>query len=398
MSLGTSFAQRLRWHRRRQGKPQSVIAGLAGLNPEYLGQIERAQRTPTLDTIESISIALDVPVGELFGATKDVVPEPTDTRVATQLHRVLHLGSGANDTAELCFPELRERVDHAWEIWQGGHERYSQLFPLIVPLLGDVVRYCTTGTSPQDCSLAVDTYGLLRTVARRINHKDLALLAADRGIRAAEQSGDPVRVGTARWNLAHALLGLGEHGLAEDVARAAISQLGPPNGGEVAAIAGALWLTAATAKARSGDHFTAVDWINEHAAPLAAATGETNVGRTCFGPVNTAMHVMSIELGGGQVRSALATADRIDPSALASRERHITWALDLAHGHVIQHDPGAAIVYLLQAEAVGAEDLHYNPDAHEILRRVLHRARPTLRAQAVALTKRLDLEEAVLSG
>lgn len=269
---------------------------------------------------------------------------------------------------------------------------------MIVPLTRDVVRYCAAEPSPADRALAADTYGLLRTVARRINLTDLALLAAERGLRAAERSEDPVRVATARWNLAHALLGLGEHASALEVAREAASRIGPASGREVAAITGALWLTAAVARARSGDAFGALRWIEEHAAPLADRTGETNVGRTCFGPVNVGMHMMNIELEQGQAASALAMADRVDASALASRERHTTWALDLARGHVLQHDPGAAMLYLLQAEITGAEDLRFNPDAHTILNRVVHRARPALRTQAISLTRRLNLEGTILSS
>lgn len=399
MSLGKSFAHGLRWHRRRQGKSQSVVAGLAGLNPEYLGQIERGQRTPTLDTIEAITAALGVPIADLLGETGGARPQPTETRVGSRLHEVLHssIGGGDDETRQ-PFQELRTRVDDGWQIWQGEAERYSRLLPRFVPLVKDVVRYYGSTDSPDDHSLAADTYGLLRTVARRINRSDLALLAAERGLRAAEQTGEPVRVATARWNLAHALLGLGEHDSAQDVARGAISRIGPPKDRDVAAITGALWLTAATARARSGDTFGALNWIEEHAAPIASTCGETNVGRTCFGPVNVAMHVMSIELAGGRVTSALATADRIDASALASHERRTTWALDLANGHMIEHDPGTAMLYLLQAEATGAEDLRYNPDAHTILRRVVNKSRPALRAQAIALTKRLDLEGSVLSG
>ncbi|WP_061082956.1 hypothetical protein, partial [Nocardiopsis alborubida] len=253
-------------------------------------------------------------------------------------------------------------------------------------------------TEPEDQRLAADAYGLLRTVARRINRKELALLAADRGIRAAERSCDPVRLATARWNNSHALLALGEHRAAQEVALAAISEVSSVESRDASAITGALWLTAAVTQARSGDKFTALEWINDRAAPLAEKTGETNVGRTCFGPSNVALHAVSIELEDGQAASALSLADRIDTSPLASRERHTTWSLDLARGHILRFDPGAAMLYLLQAETTGAEDLRYNSDAHDTLRRVLHQARPSLRTQAVGLTRRLGIEESILAG
>lgn len=397
MSLGKSFAERLRWQRRRQGKSQSVVAGLAGLNAEYVGQIERGQRTPTLDTIEALSEALSVPVTDLLGDVKNTSTDPTDKSVASRLHGALH-STTIDADPEGCPSDLRERVDQAWEIWQGAPDRYSRLLPLIVPLVEDAVRYGAVAAGTEDFSLLTDAYGLLRTIARRINRNDLALLAAERGLRTAERSEDPVRVASSRWNLAHALLGLGEHASAQEVAQETIHHIGPLMNRELSAITGALWLTAATARARSGDTFGALQLIDERATSLADMTGETNVGKTCFGPVNVAMHVMNIELEGGRAGSALAMADRLDVSPLASRERHTTWALDLARGHVIQHDPGTAMVYLLQAEASGPEDLRYNIDAHETLRRVLRRSRPALRTQAISLIRRLGLEETVLSN
>lgn len=398
MSLGKTFAQRLRWHRSRQGKSQAVVAGLAGLNPEYVGQIERENRTPSLDTVESLARALSVPVAALLTDTGEPAPLPTDVQLAAELHHALHTNAANKNQEGLHLVDLRERVDYAWNVWQSASDRYSRTFPLIAALVKDVTQYCTTSADPHSQRLAADAYGLLRTVARRINRKELALLAADRGIRAAEQARDPVRLATAHWNSSHALLALGEHDAAQEVSFNAISDVSSTRSRDAEAITGALWLTAAVAQARTGDKFTALKWINDRAAPLAERTGETNVGRTCFGPANVALHTVSIELEDGQASSALTLADRIDTSSLASRERRTTWSLDLARGHILRFNPGAAMLYLLQAETSSAEDLRYNSDAHDTLRRVLHQARPALRSQAVGLTRRLGVEEAVLAG
>lgn len=398
MSLGKTFARRLRWHRSRQGKSQAVIAGLAGLNPEYVGQIERENRTPSLDTVEALATALAVPVAQLLTGAEEPARVPTEAQLASDLHHALHTSSTDRDQQGLRLSDLRERVDHAWNVWQGAPNRYSRIFPLIAPLIREVTQYCSQSTGSDDQRLAADAYGLLRTVARRTNHKELALLAADRGNRAAERSCDPVRLATARWNSSHALLALGEHSAAKEVALDAISQVASTTNRGAGAITGALWLTAAVAQARSGNKFTALEWINDRASPLAEKTGETNVGRTCFGPSNVALHAVSIELEDGQAASALTLADRFDTSSLASRERHTTWSLDLARGHILRFDPGAAMLYLLQAETTGAEDLRYNSDAHDTLRRVLHRARPSIRTQAVGLTRRLGIEEVILAG
>lgn len=71
---------------------------------------------------------------------------------------------------------------------------------------------------------AADLYGLLRSYCRRTGRLDLALMVADRQLRAAEDADDPIRLPAARWILGHCLLS--QEGGAEEageVARLATS-------------------------------------------------------------------------------------------------------------------------------------------------------------------------------
>lgn len=45
---------------------QEELAFKAGLNPAHLGQIERALKNPTIETISKIADSLDVPLFALF--------------------------------------------------------------------------------------------------------------------------------------------------------------------------------------------------------------------------------------------------------------------------------------------------------------------------------------------
>lgn len=42
------IGERLRFYRQAQGKTQAVVAGLAGVTEDYLSQIERGLKTPTI--------------------------------------------------------------------------------------------------------------------------------------------------------------------------------------------------------------------------------------------------------------------------------------------------------------------------------------------------------------
>jgi transcriptional regulator with XRE-family HTH domain len=60
------FADHLRELREKRGFSQTQLAELAGLNRNYVGDVERARRNPCLDNIIKLAEALDVPPSELF--------------------------------------------------------------------------------------------------------------------------------------------------------------------------------------------------------------------------------------------------------------------------------------------------------------------------------------------
>jgi len=48
---------------------QEALADLAGINRSYLGEVERGQVTPSLETIEKIARALGRPLAEVIAAS-----------------------------------------------------------------------------------------------------------------------------------------------------------------------------------------------------------------------------------------------------------------------------------------------------------------------------------------
>lgn len=71
---------RIRQLRNEKHMSQEELAFKAGISPAHLGQIERAVKNPTIDTIGKISSALDVPVIELFSAHR-IAPGPQNLTV-----------------------------------------------------------------------------------------------------------------------------------------------------------------------------------------------------------------------------------------------------------------------------------------------------------------------------
>ena len=60
------IGQRIRNYRTQKGLSQEKLAELAGCHPTYIGQLERGEKNATLESVEKIASAMDIPLSELF--------------------------------------------------------------------------------------------------------------------------------------------------------------------------------------------------------------------------------------------------------------------------------------------------------------------------------------------
>lgn len=59
---------RLKHWRRNQNLTQEELGERAGLSYKFIGEVERGNGNPTVDTLSKLSSALDIDVAELFGS------------------------------------------------------------------------------------------------------------------------------------------------------------------------------------------------------------------------------------------------------------------------------------------------------------------------------------------
>jgi len=64
--IAKTVEKRIRNNRAKLGLSQEDLAEFAGCHPTYIGQFERGEKNATIETIERISKALDVPLSKLF--------------------------------------------------------------------------------------------------------------------------------------------------------------------------------------------------------------------------------------------------------------------------------------------------------------------------------------------
>lgn len=338
-SAEIGIGERLRFYRQGQRKTQAVVAGLAGVTEDYLSQIERGLKTPTIALLHQFARILGVPVSVLLGEPRfehDGAVHPVASAVRRAMMSYGRSGAGEGPVS---LAGLRDRVDSAWGIWQTSPNRYTEAAAVLPDLITDVQHAARSFRAPDEgeerreaARLMADLHFLLRTFTKRIGRTDLSLLAADRAVAAAEDADDPLRVAAAHWNLGHILLAQDEAEAAEEVTIRAAEDVRShlEDGADWVAMYGALWLVAVIASVRHGDSWTARDRLREHAWPAVRRAGEGNVLWTVFGPTNVGLHAMSVEMEAGEAAEGLRFADDIDVSRSPSLERQMTFYLEVA--------------------------------------------------------------------
>ena len=66
LSAREQFAKRVRELRAERGWSQDDMAAAAGLHRTYIGTVERAEQSITLDSVEKIAKAFKVSISEMF--------------------------------------------------------------------------------------------------------------------------------------------------------------------------------------------------------------------------------------------------------------------------------------------------------------------------------------------
>ena len=66
VAMSDAFSRVVKTHREAKGLSRSALAEKAGLHQTYIGLLERGERSPNLDTANSIAHALGLPLSKLI--------------------------------------------------------------------------------------------------------------------------------------------------------------------------------------------------------------------------------------------------------------------------------------------------------------------------------------------
>ncbi|MEV7908695.1 helix-turn-helix domain-containing protein [Streptomyces anulatus] len=74
MAVTLPIGERIRYWREKKQRKQAAVAGLCGITEEYLSQIERGLKIPSLPVLHALAAELGVPVSALLGETPEKSP------------------------------------------------------------------------------------------------------------------------------------------------------------------------------------------------------------------------------------------------------------------------------------------------------------------------------------
>ena len=63
------LAEAIRYYRKRMNLTQEKLGELADLNSKYIGEVERCEKTISVDALSRIAIVVKIPLSDLFKET-----------------------------------------------------------------------------------------------------------------------------------------------------------------------------------------------------------------------------------------------------------------------------------------------------------------------------------------
>ncbi|MGW7070058.1 helix-turn-helix domain-containing protein [Streptomyces sp. NPDC054855] len=229
-----NIGERIAFYQKRRGYTQEVLAGLVGRSTDWLAKAETGRRKPPRsDMLAELARILRVPLGDLLGQTllvedekhQDDVPAVRDALMSPR--RLSRLLFGPEADVQLPTPApVAVRVEQAWNDYQGG--RLGSVIAALPALLQTAQeledRAGRRGEDRRDCwAVSARTHHLAATTLAKVGESDVSWLAAERAMRAADESDAPLVLASAARSGTHALLANGRYEAA--AARREVAQL-----------------------------------------------------------------------------------------------------------------------------------------------------------------------------
>ncbi|MEV5369024.1 helix-turn-helix transcriptional regulator [Streptomyces albogriseolus] len=398
------FGQRVQILRERRGMTRAQLADLVGVSPHTLKKIENGQqKEPGLPMVLRIAEALRVrDLADLTGHPDmhvNLFVGPGHPRLAA-VRAAVDSFALSSSVEPPPVAHLEARLHAAWRArHQAPHHRevIGRLLPDLIRDAQALVRHADSSAERRSAqALLADTYSLSQFFIAYQPDASLLWRVAERGMVAAQDSGDPHAIGVAAWLLAqaHRDSGPSHFDAADAVNLEAVRFLEPllPDApDDVLAIAGALEFELGYTAARRRETGTAWrhwDKANDMAARLPADYYHpvTSFSRAIMG-AHAVTVAVELHQGGESVRQAA----RADEVTIPSRPRRARHRIEEARAYQLDAQPDAAIATLEKAHRAAPETIAYNGYARRLILEEVESKQAARRRRASELAMEIGL-------
>jgi hypothetical protein len=294
-------------------------------------------------------------------------------------------------TADL--PSLAKAVADSKRAYQACW--YSQVMtglPVLLPNLQAACESLDGDARLRAHSLAADAYHVAASVLLKLGDHAMAWLAADRSVRAATISEDPLIIGSAARIITHALTADRHFTAAITTAGRFAQQLSADAGKptpESLSVYGSLLLRGALAAAHAENRGESMTMLDEAAQAGARLGSDYNHRWTAFGPVNILLHRVNAAVRLGDAGAAIDYARKVDPDKLLITERRAAFFVDTAQAFAQWGKHEQAYHALRAAGQLAPQEIRSRPAVRRMISDLLATAPPTVRSQLREFAGRL---------
>jgi transcriptional regulator with XRE-family HTH domain len=401
VEVSTPLGERIAYYRRRRGLSQVKLAGLVGRSESWLSQVERGVRSiDRISVLMEVAGALNVPVSELapdpllLEAQGEEHPAVRAIRMALTGHAALPILLDGPEARPPDLSDLKARAEQAWDLTHAS--RYADLGELLPPLIAECEQAARrlSGTDRKTAfRLTAETYQATAAAMAKLRETDLAWIAGDRSVTAAERAGAVLLAAAGEFRIAHAFLSgnRAEQGLrTARTTAAALEQglQGAPT--EHVALWGAMNLVGAVLAIRANAEDVARACMRKAEDATQRVGEDRNDFHTEFGPTNVALHAVGVSVELGDAGEALRRAATVDASAL-SPERRARFLIDVARAYGQRRKTAEAVRTLQEAESLTPEQVRSHALVREMVRDLLRGERRSVNPELRALARRVGV-------
>lgn len=373
------------FYRRRRGMSQALLAGLMGRSEDWVSKVERGERQVNrIDVLVELARQLRVTLNDLLGEPvlfegedNNDVPAVRDALMSPQrLSRTLFGDAQQPHVAPEPIARVTEEVWHQYQNGAVGH--VIGVLPGLIKSAQQLENDTTDRPSyaRKACAVSARIHHLAATTLSKVGEADLAWIAAERAMQAADRTEDPLVLASAVRAGTHALLAVGRFDEAVDLGETAARWMAPAlreNDPGALSLYGMLFLRTAIAAARRQDRSTTAELLDQASAAAERLGEDANHWQTSFGPSNVELHRLAAALELGDVTAVVERGESVRPTHLPV-ERQVTHAIDLARALSMLARDDSALRVLLDAEQKAPQLVRHSSKVREVVRTMYRRA------------------------